>query len=121
MAARDWHIGPLYAVAVQEARTSGDVEAMETVAGRAEREGAGDPEIQKALAELRAEIARLRGKGGGNEPRPLSAEALQQARASGDVTQMRQLAQRARSEGAGNPEVQTALAEMEAEIARSGG
>lgn len=121
MAGRDWHHVPMYAVALQEARASGDVEAMETVAGRAEREGGGDPEIQKALAELRAEIARLRGKGGGNEPRPLYAEAMQQARASGDVAQMRQLAARARTEGAGNPEIQAALADLDAEIARSGG
>lgn len=120
MATRDWHMIPLYGVALQEARASGDVEAMETVAQRAEREGAADPEIQKALADLRAEITRLRGGGGRNEPRPLYAEAMQQARASGDVAQMRQLAQRARTEGAGDPEIQAALAQLEAEISGTG-
>jgi hypothetical protein len=117
--AKDWHIIPLYGVAIQDAISSGDVQAMETVAGRAEREGAGDPEVQKALAQLRGEIARLRGKGGyGNEPRPLYAEAMQQARASGDLAQMNELAQRARAEGAGSPEIQSALTELDAEIAR---
>ena len=118
--AEKWHHYPMYATALQQARASGDVQEMEAAAQRGESEGAGDPEVQKALAELRAEIARLRGKGGGygNEPRPLYAEAMQQARASGDLAQMNELAQRARTEGAGNPEIQSALAELDAEIAR---
>lgn len=117
--AEKWHHYPMYATALQQARASGDVQEMEAAAQRGESEGAGDPEVQKALAELRAEIARLRGKGGhGNEPRPLYAEAMQQARASGDLAQMNELAQRARTEGAGDPAIQSALAELDAEIAR---
>lgn len=137
--AKDWHVIPLYGVAIQEAQASGDVEAMETVARRAEREGAGDPEIQKALAQLRAEIARLRGQGqGGGQsggqgsgqgggyggdpgPRPLYAAAIQEARASGDVQQMRQVRERARTEGADDPEIQSALRELDTEIERQGG
>jgi hypothetical protein len=122
MSTRDWHFIPMYAVALQEARASGDVEAMETMAKRAESEGAGDPEVQKALADLRAELARLRGgSGGGNEPRPLYAEAMQQARASGDVAQMRALAQRAETEGGSDPAIQAALADLRTEISRAGG
>jgi hypothetical protein len=134
MAERDWHSAALYAGPIHEAIASGDVQAMETLAQRAEREGAADPEIQKALGQLRAELGRLRGQGGGsgggygggsgggygNEPRPLYAEAMQQARASGDVQQMRDLAQRARTEGGSDPAIQSALADLEAEIGRSG-
>lgn len=114
--AKDWHVIPLYGVALQQARASGDVEAMETVARRAEQEAASDPEIQKGLADLRAEIGRLRG--GGSTLRPLYASALQQARASGEVQQMRELAERARSEASSDPEIQSALADLESEIAR---
>jgi hypothetical protein len=118
--AKDWHFIPLYAVALQEARASGDVEAMETVARRADSEGAGDAEIQKAAAELRVEIERLRGGGGGrNEPRPLYAEAMQQARASGDAQQMRELIQRAEAEGAGDPAIQAAAADLRAALGQN--
>ena len=123
MAKRDWHIIPLYGVAIQEAKASGDVEAMETVAQRAEREGGNDPEIQKGLAELRAEIAKQRGGSGGRwgGGTTLYAVAIQQARASGDVQQMRDVAQRAEREGANDPEIQSALRDLRAELDRSGG
>ena len=121
MANRDWHMIPLYGVALQEARASGDVEAMETVAQRAEREGGNDPEIQKGLAELRAEIAKQRGGGAGGESRVLYGPAIQQARASGDVQRMREVAQRAEREGANDPEIQSALRDLRAELDRKGG
>ncbi|HST59431.1 MAG TPA: DUF1843 domain-containing protein [Longimicrobium sp.] len=106
-------IRPLYATAIQEARASGDQQAMQEVLDRAEREGATDPEIQKALAELRAELHRM----------PIQAMygvALQQALRSGDVAQMRALADRAEREGASDPEIQSALADVRAELSRRG-
>lgn len=119
MSDKDYPIRALYSVALQEARSSGDVSQMEALAQRAEQEGADDPEIQRALGELRAEIARQRGGGGsGNHPRPLYASALNEARASGDVEQMRQLAERARTEGADDPEIQSALSAVQAELDR---
>lgn len=126
MAEQDYPIRALYGVALQEARASGDVHQMEALARRAEQEGAGDPEIQRALAEVRAELARQNagggagGGGGGNYPRPLYAAALNEARASGDVEQMRQLAERARTEGGDDPEIQSALSAVQAEIDRAG-
>lgn len=123
--ARDWHSVALYGGAIQEARVSGDLEAMETVAQRAEREAARDPEIQKALAELRAEIARLRGQGqggssGGGPIHALYAVAIHEAASSGDLQRMRQVQQRAQTEGAGDAEIQSALQQLEAEIDRLG-
>jgi hypothetical protein len=50
----------------------------------------------------------------------LYAVALQQARTSGNEQQMRELAARARAEGSDDPEIQAALRELEAEIAKSG-
>jgi Domain of unknown function (DUF1843) len=111
----------LYAAAMQQARQSGDRQKMQELAERARREGSNDPEIQSALRELEAELGGTGGSGGRNEPRMLYAEAMQQARVSGDVQKMRELAQRARTEGAGDPEIQAALAELEAEIGRRGG
>lgn len=52
-----WPVHPLYAVALQQARTSGDASQMRALA--AEAEGSSDPEIQSALADLRAELSRL--------------------------------------------------------------
>jgi hypothetical protein len=120
MSDKDYPIRALYSVALQEARSSGDVNQMEALARRAEQEGAGDPDIQRALAEVRAELAKQRGGGSGNYPRPLYAEALNAARASGDVEQMRQLAERARTEGADDPEIQSALSAVQAEIDKAG-
>ena len=120
MAESRWHNIALYGVGIQEARASGDVSAMETVAQRAEKEGADDPEIQAALTDLRAEIARLRGRGEAGM-RPLYAVVIQEARASGDVHRMRDVASRARSEGSDDPEIQSALRDLEAEINRAGG
>lgn len=107
----DWTIRPLYAAAIQEARASGDRDAMQTVADRAAREGAADPEIQKALEDLRAELTRM-------PPQALYGVALQQARASGDVAQMRSLA--AQAEGSSDPEIQSALADVRAELSSRG-
>lgn len=109
----EWNntLRPLYASAIQEARSSGDLSAMQAMAERAEREGADDPEIQSALSELRAEIKRM-------PPQALYGVALQQARASGDVSRMRALA--AQAEGSSDPEVQSALADVRAELSRHG-
>lgn len=123
MSAQDYPLRALYSVALQEARSSGDVNQMEALARRAEQEGANDPDIQRALGELKAEIARQRGGSGGsgNYPRPLYAAALNEARASGDQEQMRQLAERARTEGADDPEIQSALSAVQAELDRGRG
>jgi hypothetical protein len=51
----------------------------------------------------------------------LYAVAMQQAKQSGDLTRMRRLAEQARTEGSNDPEIQSALKELEAEIARAGG
>lgn len=102
---------PLYAAAIQEARASGDRSAMQALADRAQREGADDPEIQKALSELRSEL-------GGMPPQALYGVALQQARASGDVSRMRELASQA--EGSSDPEIQSALADVRTELSRRG-
>lgn len=51
----------------------------------------------------------------------LYAVSLHHARESGDVTRMRRLAEQARTEGSNDPEIQSALKELEAEIARAGG
>jgi hypothetical protein len=51
----------------------------------------------------------------------LYAVALQQAKQSGDVARMRKLAEQARTEGSNDPEIQSALKELEAEIARASG
>ena len=102
---------PLYAAAIQEARASGDRAAMQSVADRARSEGGDDPEIQKALSELQAELGRM-------PPQALYGVALQQARASGDVSQMRSLA--AQAEGSSDPEIQSALADVRAELSRRG-
>lgn len=59
--------------------------------------------------------------GGARGPsKTLYASALHQARTSGDEQEMRELAARARSEGADDPEIQAALRELEAELAKSG-
>lgn len=122
MADNDYPLRALYSVALQEARSSGDVQQMEALAQRAEQEGAGDPDIQRALAEVRAELARQRGGGeSGHRPRPLYASALNEARASGDVEQMRQLAEQARTEGGDDPEIQSALSAVQAELDRGRG
>jgi hypothetical protein len=117
--AKDWKVIPMYGPALQEARASGDVEAMETMVQRADNEGAGDPEIQKAAAEVRAELARLRGRG--NYPRPLYAEAIQQARASGDAQQIREVLQRAEAEGGDDPAIKSGADGLRAELSRLGG
>jgi hypothetical protein len=106
-------IRPLYAAAIQEARASGDQQAMQSILDRAEREGGSDPEIQSALTDLRASM----------KDQPMQAMygvALQQALRSGDVAQMRALADRAEREGADDPEIQSALADVRAELSRRG-
>ncbi len=106
-------VRPLYAAAIQEARASGDPQAMQSVLDRAEREGAGNPEIHSALAELRASM----------KDKPMQAMygvALHQALRSGDVAQMRALADRAEREGAGDPEIQSALADVRTELSKRG-
>lgn len=50
----------------------------------------------------------------------LYAVALQQARKSGDLRQMRELAERARTEGGDDPEIRSALSDLEAEIDGAG-
>ena len=107
----DHTIRPLYAAAIQEARASGDQQAMQDVLARAEREGGSDPEIQSALAELRASM----------RDKPMQAMygvALHQALRSGDVAQMRALADQA--EGNSDPAIQSALADVRAELSRRG-
>jgi hypothetical protein len=107
----EWNntLRPLYAAAIQEARASGDQGAMRALADRAEREGADDPEVQSALAELRAELKRT-------PPQALYGVALHQARAAGDVSRMRALAEEA--EGSSDPEIQSALAAVRDELSR---
>ena len=63
--------------------------------------------------------SRESGQGGG----PVTAlygVALHQARQSGDLARMRQLAQQARSEGSDDPDIQAALRDVEAEIDKAG-
>lgn len=119
MSERDVHFIPLYAGPIHQATSSGDVQAMRTLAERAEREGGSDPEIVQAYGKLVAEIGRLEGRPW--DPRVLYGVALQGARASGDVDLMRRLADRARTEGANDPAIQSALAALEAEIGQAGG
>ncbi|HYW14294.1 MAG TPA: DUF1843 domain-containing protein [Longimicrobium sp.] len=106
-------IRPLYAAAIQEARDSGDRDAMQALADRAASEGSSDPEIQSALTDLRASM----------KDQPMQAMygvALNQALRSGDVSQMRALADRAEKEGADDPEIQSALADVRTELSRRG-
>jgi hypothetical protein len=62
---------------------------------------------------------------GSSEPRWHSAAlysvGMQQARQSGDLQRMREVAERARAEKSDDPEFQSALRELEAEIARLSG
>jgi hypothetical protein len=67
------------------------------------------------------ENAGSREPGYGGGPIVLYAVAMQQAKQSGDLTRMRRLAEQARTEGSNDPEIQSALKELEAEIARAGG
>jgi hypothetical protein len=66
------------------------------------------------------ENAGSREPGYGGGPVVLYAVALQQAKQSGDLTQMRRLAEQARSEGSNDPEIQSALKDLQAEIDRAG-
>ena len=51
----------------------------------------------------------------------LYSVGMQQARQSGDLQRMREVAERARAEKSDDPEFQSALRELEAEIARLSG
>ena len=51
----------------------------------------------------------------------LYAAAMQQARTSGDRKKMQELVDRARSEGSNDPEIQSALRDLEAELGKGGG
>ena len=51
----------------------------------------------------------------------LYAAAMQQARQSGDVGKMRELAERARQDGSDDPEIPAALRDLEAELGRRSG
>jgi hypothetical protein len=121
MSERHDHFMPMYAGAIHEAIRSGDVEAMRALSRRARTEGAGDPEIKAAAAELDAELARLGGTGDGGVSRTLYGGPIHEAIRSGDVEAMRALSQRARTEGTDDPEIQAAVAELERELARLGG
>lgn len=114
MATKDWHMIPLYAVAMQEAVASGDRQAMRTVLDRARTEGSDDPEIQRVAQQLEAAL----GGGGKSEPRPLYAVPMQEALASGDTTRMRELADRADREGSEDPEVRRLASELRAAVSR---
>jgi uncharacterized protein DUF1843 len=116
MADRDTHFIPLYAAAMHEAHRSGDAAAMRAVAERAEREGGDDPEIAREYGTLTGEISRVESRP--YEARVLYGVALQSARASGDLQQMQRVAERARTEGGGDPAVQSALAALNEEISR---
>lgn len=53
------HPQPLYAVAVQQAQTSGDLAQLKTVVQQAEQQVAHEGALRSALEHLKAEIARL--------------------------------------------------------------
>lgn len=53
-------------------------------------------------------------------PVMLYAGAMQQARKSGDRQKMQELADRARREGSNDPEIQSALRDLEAELGGGG-
>ncbi|MFJ2386692.1 DUF1842 domain-containing protein [Pseudomonas koreensis] len=53
------HPQPLYAVAVQQAQTSGDLAQLKTVVQQAEQQLAHEGALRSALEHLKAEIARL--------------------------------------------------------------
>jgi len=53
------HPQPLYAVAVQQAQTSGDLAQLKTVVQQAEQQVAHEGALRNALEHLKAEIARL--------------------------------------------------------------
>lgn len=110
--AKDWHIIPLYAVAMQEAEASGDEQAMRTLVERARREGGDDPEIARARERLEAALAR----GTGGEIRPLYAVPMQEALRSGDTDRMRALADRAEREGNDDPEVRSLVGQIRSKL-----
>lgn len=53
------HVQPLYAVAVQQAQTSGDLAQLKSVVQRGEQQEAHSGALRSALEQLNAEIARL--------------------------------------------------------------
>jgi ribosomal 50S subunit-associated protein YjgA (DUF615 family) len=116
-----WPHYPMYATALQQARASGDVEQMREAVERARQEPSDDPEVQTALRDVEAELARLGGSGEGHPSNTLYAVAMQRAAASGDVQQMRELIRRAETEGADDPEIQSALGDLRAALSRAGG
>jgi hypothetical protein len=52
---------PLYAVPMQNARASGDLQQMLALAAEARKQASQAPDIQAALADLEAEISRRSG------------------------------------------------------------
>lgn len=113
-------IMPLYAAALQHAKSSGDVARMRELASQAQQQLGSSADIAKALGEVQQEL-NARGAGGGalrgSHPIPPYGVAIQEAIASGDVTAMR----RAETSAVSHlNDVQQALGALRDQLARSG-
>ncbi len=53
------HVVPLYAVPIHDTIASGDLQKMKALAAQADRQLASQGDVGKALAALKAEIAKL--------------------------------------------------------------
>lgn len=106
-------IVPLYAVALQAAKASGDTARMRELAALAEEHVSSTPDISAALADVKSELS----KSGWGTIHPLYAVTIQQAAASGDLARMKAVAGQAEALGSPSPEIAAALSSLKAEIA----
>ena len=106
-------IVPLYAVALQHAKASGDVTRMRRLASLAEQQLGSSDEISKALADVKSELAAK-----GSSSVPPYGVSIQEAMASGDTAAMYRAEAAAESHLS---EVQRALTTLRGELAQRGG
>jgi len=104
---------PLYAVALQAAKASGDTNRMRELAALAEEQVGSAAEVGAALADVKAELS----KQGWGTIHPLYAVTIQQAARSGDLAKMKAVAAQAESLAASSPDIAAALSSLKAEIA----
>ena len=118
-----------YGPAIHEAIASGDLQRMKAAATRAESFLKETGDVSAALEQLKIAIARI--DAGGTPiplygtpptpPQPMYSQPIHDVIASGDLAQMKTVAERARSFLSESGNVEGALAELKQEIARLGG
>ena len=104
---------PLYAVAIQEAAKSGDIDAMKTIQSEANAYLKDHGDVGAALELLKAEMERLKQQAG---VIPLYGVIIHEAIASGDCARMKDVLATAEAQLAEAGDVRSALTALRAAL-----